>query len=133
MSLRRYTELRPSLGTRWPPEVRAAILARDGGRCVCRRANFPPEVIAVCPSRPVELDHVRAGGVSLKSRSTVDNGVCLSNWCHRWKTEHGRDARPLLIDYIEDRVQCTHVEPEFGCPTCPQLVDPYVSGRASGE
>jgi hypothetical protein len=104
MTLRRYQPLKPSRGTQWPRDVRATIVARDGGRCVCARAGFPLEVIARCPVYPVELDHVRAsGGISMKSRSTVDNGVCLSGPCHRWKTANGRTARPLLLAYIAQR------------------------------
>lgn len=101
--MRRYTSLRPSRGTTWPPEVRAEIVRLDGGYCVCARAGFPPEIVAICRGFNIELDHVRAGGTGMKSPSTVDNGVCLSNTCHRWKTEHGRDARPLLIDWIRKR------------------------------
>lgn len=109
--------MKPSRGTVWPKDVRDAILDRDHG-CVCASAGFPLEVIRACPVYPVELDHVRAGGMGMKSRSTVDNGVALSPPCHRWKTEHGREARPLLIDYIA-RVSgedCGHVDPVFGCP-----------------
>jgi hypothetical protein len=120
MTLRRYTPLHPSKGTQWPRDVRAAILERDESRCVCVRADFPPDVIAQCPVYPVELDHVRAsGGISMKSRSTLDNGVALSGPCHRWKTEHGREARPLLLDWIARRESdCGHVDPRYGCPTC---------------
>lgn len=105
MTLRRYTPLRPSIGTTWPPRVRQAILARDLGRCVCARAGFPLEVIGRCSGTPVELDHVRAGGMGMKSESTVSNGVCLSADCHRWKTENGRTARPLLIAYITEQAE----------------------------
>jgi hypothetical protein len=118
--MRRYVPLKASRGTVWPADVRAAILDRDSSRCVCVRADFPPEVIANCPVYPVELDHIRAsGGISMKSRSTVDNGVTLSAFCHRWKTEHGREARPLLLDWIARRESdCGHVDPRYGCPTC---------------
>lgn len=98
--------MKRSAGTRWPDEVREAIRRRDGGRCVCANAGFPLEVIRRCLGFPVELDHVRAsGGLGMKSRSTVDNGVCLSGSCHLWKTEHGREARPLLIAYIDERAR----------------------------
>lgn len=117
--LRRYTPLNPSRGTQWPPDVREAIKARDGNRCVCARAGFPPDVIAACPGGPVELDHVRAGGTGIKSRSTLDNGVCLSNLCHRWKTLNGRVARPILLDYIaRSQDDHEHVELMHGCPEC---------------
>jgi hypothetical protein len=119
--IRRYTPLAPSRGTQWPSEVRAAILERDDHHCVCVRAGFPLDVIAACPQYPVELDHIRASGaLGRKSRSTVDNGACLSNPCHRWKGEHGREARPLLLDYVA-RVSagdCGHVDPRYGCPVC---------------
>lgn len=94
------SRLRQSRGTIWPKDVSDAIYARDRGRCVCALAGFPLEVIARCPGYPTERDHVRAGGMGLKSRSTVDNGVLLSPSCHRWKTEHGREARPLLLAYL---------------------------------
>ena len=127
MTLRRRTPLKASAGTQWPPEVRAEILRLDGYHCVCARAGFPLEVIRRCPARPVELDHVRAsGGIQMKSRSTVDNGVCLSSWCHRWKTEHGKEARPLLIDWIARRSgDCGHVEPVHGCSGPCNRADPF--------
>lgn len=97
MTLRRYAPITPSRGTTWPPDVRSAIVERDGGRCVGERAGFP----IPCTGKPIELDHVRAShGMGMKSDSTVDNGVCLDSWCHRWKTENGREARPLLLKYL---------------------------------
>lgn len=96
--LRRRTPLKPSRGTTWPPAVRRVIEARDNHRCVGAAVGFPIE----CHGTPVELDHVRASGaVGKKSRSTVDNGVLLDPWCHEWKTNHGREARPLLIAWID--------------------------------
>lgn len=100
MSLRRYVPMKPSRGTVWPPKVRAEITERDGGHCVGARAKFPQHVLFACRRTPVELDHVRAGGTGIKSESTAANGVCLDAFCHRWKTEHGREARPLLLDYL---------------------------------
>jgi hypothetical protein len=98
--MRRYAPLAPSRGTVWPPKVKAEIIERDGGRCVGARAGFPTLVLFTCRSIPVELDHVLAGGMGMKSRSTADNGVCLDAFCHRWKTLHGREARPLLLAYL---------------------------------
>jgi hypothetical protein len=50
----------------------------------------------------VEIDHVRAsGGIGLKSRSTPDNLASLCWVHHRYKTDHTRVARPLLLDYLE--------------------------------
>ena len=51
----------------------------------------------ICATLGVELDHVRAGGMGMKSRTSEDNLVALCSDCHRWKTEHGRVARPDLI------------------------------------
>ena len=49
----------------------------------------------------LESDHVRAShGTGMKSRSSEDNGVLLCGPCHRWKTEHGKEARPLLLAYL---------------------------------
>jgi hypothetical protein len=102
MTLRRYQPLKKSRGTTWPEDVRRAIEKRDGARCVATRAGFPAAVIARCVGSTRDIDHVRAsGGMGMKSRSTVDNGVLLDPWCHRWKTEHGREARPLLLAYLE--------------------------------
>ena len=127
MTLRRYAPIRPSLGTRWPPEVRAEITRLDGGRCVCERAGFPPEVVARCGGS-LETDHVRASGaVGMKSRSTVDNGATLSAECHRWKGLNGRIARPLLLDWIDRRSgSCTHVDPVWGCSSCRVRMDPGI-------
>lgn len=86
----------------FPRPVREEIVERDDGHCTCRAAGFPSEVSDRCPSWPVQLDHVRASGaLQRKSRSTLDNGVCLSIPCHEWKTRNGRKARPLLIAYID--------------------------------
>jgi 5-methylcytosine-specific restriction endonuclease McrA len=97
MSLRRYVPLRskprmdPDL--RW---VRAYVAARDR-ECVGRVVGFP----TLCYGRP-EMDHVRASGaLSKKSRTAPDNCVMLCGNCHRYKTAHGREARPLLIAYLE--------------------------------
>ncbi len=100
MTLRRYAPMKPSRGTVWPQEVARAIRARDK-LCVGPRAGFPELWEDWRPDSPMEIDHVRAsGGMGMKSRSTEDNGVLLCSWCHRWKTEHGREARPLLLAYL---------------------------------
>lgn len=118
MTLRRYAPMKQSRGTVIPPEVRRAVVARDG-YCVCDRAGFPLDVQRRCGDSPDELDHVRAShGIGMKSESTVGNLVVLSGWCHRWKTEHGRKARELLLDYLArvDDPHAAHVDP---CgPTC---------------
>ncbi len=113
MTLRRYAPMKPSAGTRWPDDVREAIEARDRV-CVGMTLALPPYAC----SGGLELDHVRAsGGVGMKSRSTLDNGVRLCGGHHRYKTDHGREIRPLLIDYI-DAAGHTHVDPVPGCHQC---------------
>lgn len=95
MNLRRFTPLKPSRGTGIPAEVREFVGRRDR-RCVGWIVGLPGDC-----SGSLELDHVRAsGGLGLKSRSTSDNLVRLCGQHHRWKTEHGREVRPLLIAYL---------------------------------
>ena len=94
MSLRRYAQLKPSRGTTIPAEVRLFVLHRDGG-CV-GFGRLPGE----CQGG-LELDHVRAShGMGMKSATTADNLVSLCAAHHRYKTEHGREARPILLDYL---------------------------------
>lgn len=62
-----------------------------------RVVGFP----TVCAGRP-EMDHVRASGaLGKKSRTSEDNCVLLCSACHRYKTLHGKAARPLLLAYLE--------------------------------
>lgn len=104
MTLRRYAPMKASRGTVIPSDVKRLVAERDRG-CVCERAGFPPEVVAAC-SGDLQPDHVRAShAMGMKSRSTPDNLVMLSASSHRWKTEHGREARPLLLEYLAGRSQ----------------------------
>ena len=98
MTLRRRTPLKPSRGTGWPTAESDAIYARDRGRCVGPEAGFQGDCYG-----PVERDHVRAShGIGMKSESTRYNGVLLCSGAHHpWKTVHGREARPLLLAYLE--------------------------------
>jgi hypothetical protein len=130
--LRRYAPMKPSRGTEWPPEVKAEITRLDGGRCVCERAGFPPEVVARCGGS-LETDHVRKGGTGMKSESVVSNGVTLSAWCHRWKTENGKVARPKLLDWIAVRDGgCIHVDYVWGCSSCRRRSDPLTLSDVAG-
>ena len=96
MTLRRYSPLKESRGTVIPPKIRAAVYFRDRG-CMGPRAGLPGDCAG-----SLELDHVRAShAISMKSESTLDNLVQLCGVHHRWKTENGRKARPLLLDYLE--------------------------------
>jgi len=98
MTLRRRSPLRPSRGTQVPASVRAEVRERDGG-CAGQRIGWPGD-----HRTALQLDHVRASGaLGVKSRSTADNAVMLCLECHDWKTSHGREARPQLIEWIERR------------------------------
>ena len=95
MTLRRYAPMKPSRGTVIPPHVRLAVLQRDQG-CV-GFGRLPGDC-----GGGIELDHVRAShGMGMKSDTTADNLVSLCGQHHRYKTEHGREARPLLVEYLE--------------------------------
>lgn len=88
--------MKASRGTVIPAAVRLEVHLRDGG-CVGAKLGWEgPHTSAL------ELDHVRAsGGLGMKSKSEPWNLVALCGECHRWKTNHGRIARPLLLDYLE--------------------------------
>ena len=88
--------MKPSRGTTWPAAESQAIHARDG-YCVGPRSGF----VGACYGAN-ERDHVRAShGMGMKSESTRYNGVLLCSVHHAWKTVHGREARPLLVAYLE--------------------------------
>lgn len=96
--LRRYAPLKPSRGTTIPESVRAEVTYRDRA-CVGFVVGMPGDC-----SGSYELDHVRASGaLGRKSRSTADNLVRMCGAHHRVKTEHGREWRPRLVEYIEGR------------------------------
>jgi len=110
--LRRYAPIAKSSGTRIPDALREFVMYRDR-MCVGRVVGFPTECFG-----QLELDHVRAsGGMGMKSRTSDDNLVALCSVCHRWKTLNGRQARPLLLAYLEGEIDhSAHVDP---CgPTC---------------
>jgi 5-methylcytosine-specific restriction endonuclease McrA len=109
--IRRYAPMKPSRGTVIPSDMRLRVLARDAkatGGCV-GFGRFPVEC-----SGPLELDHVRAShGMGMKSETTDDNLVALCGNCHRYKTAFGRQARPILLDYLAGQVNPhdAHVDP----------------------
>jgi hypothetical protein len=95
MALRRYAPLKPSRGTSIPPVLRIEVHHRDRG-CV-GYGRLPGDCWGA-----LELDHVRAsGGIGRKSRTAADNLVSLCGEHHRYKTAHGREVRPVLLDYLE--------------------------------
>ena len=119
MTLRRYAPMKPSRGTEWPPEVRAAAYALHHG-CLGLRVGMP----LPC-SGQVELDHIRAGGTGMKSPSTLANAAPMCSAHHRVKTEAGRLWRPLLIAAVDAALardgvvtDCGHVDPRWDCDTC---------------
>jgi hypothetical protein len=122
--IRRYSTMKAIAGTRWDPDVRAEIMALDGGRCVGPRAGLPDSTCDLS----LEIDHVRAShGMGMKSRSTVDNGVVLCGRHHRIKTEHGKLYRPLLLDWIARRSgDCGHVDVVSQCSSCRRRLDPGI-------
>jgi 5-methylcytosine-specific restriction endonuclease McrA len=96
MTLRRYAPIAKSRGTVIPPLLRLEVYQRDDG-CVGAFLGWPGP-----HTSSLELDHVRAsGGMGMKSRTEADNLVSLCGACHRWKTDHGREARPQLLAYLE--------------------------------
>lgn len=95
MTLRRYAPMKQSRGTVIPGELRVQVLSRDGG---CVGAGRLPGSCA----GSLELDHVRAShAVGMKSRTDADNLVSLCGSHHRWKTSFGREARPILLTYLD--------------------------------
>jgi hypothetical protein len=102
MTLRRYSTIKPSRGTVIPGAIRAEVRAADQNRCV------PHEVLGMegeCLKAQfgLELDHVRAGGTGMKSRTSRDNLLSACNSAHREKTNNGRKWRPIFLEYIERR------------------------------
>lgn len=97
MTLRRFTPLKASRGTVIPDEVRRMVILRDRG-CVGPRAGLPGPCV-----NAIELDHVRAShGIGMKSETSARNLVSLCSSHHRYKTGFGREARPLLLRYLEE-------------------------------
>lgn len=76
--------------------VVSSVRARDRG-CVAARAGFPDGL--PCDG-PLELDHVINGGMALRGPSVAGNLVTLCRRHHRYKTEHARVARGLLVAYL---------------------------------
>lgn len=93
--IRRNAPMKRSAGTVIPALIRLEVHQRDG-MCVGYRLGWPGTHTSA-----LELDHVRAGGMGMKSESLPSNLVALCGACHRWKTEHGREARPQLLAYLE--------------------------------
>lgn len=94
MTLRRYAPMKASAGTRWPTEVREHV-AEHQRQCLGPLAGMPGD----CAGVP-ELDHVRAGGTGMKSKSIATNGASLCSWHHRLKTNQGKTYRPRLLSVI---------------------------------
>jgi hypothetical protein len=115
VTLRRRSDLKPSIGTQWPRDVRDAIYARDQG-CVGPRLGMPGACVG-----EVYPDHVRAsGGIGMKSESTVANGISVCAQHHKLKTDNGRTWRPVFIEWIDAHADphAAHVDP-CGDPACP--------------
>lgn len=99
MTLRRYAPMKQSRGTVIPANLRAEVLAADGG-CVGPRVGMPEPCFG-----GIELDHVRASGaIGMKSETVRGNLISLCSTHHRLKTEQGRIWRPILSQYIAERM-----------------------------
>lgn len=95
MTIRRYTAMKPSRGTVVPASMKVRVFTRDGG---CVGFGRLPQVECFGGLEP---DHVRASGaVGMKSTTCDCNLVALCSAHHRYKTEHGREVRPILLDYL---------------------------------
>jgi len=77
------------------PDVAGFVASRDLG-CIGPRAGLP----GACDG-PLELDHVLTSGLSRRGPSEPGNLATLCRWHHRYKTEHAREARPLILALLE--------------------------------
>jgi hypothetical protein len=99
MTLRRYAPMKPSAGTVIPADIRAAVYARDGRRCVGPVVGMPGDCIG-----GLELDHIASSGaLGKKSPSVVANLATLCAGHHRERTLNGRRWRPVLLAYTAAR------------------------------
>lgn len=92
--MRRTSGLTPSAGTRWPASVREHV-ATHQPPCIGPLAGMPGTCLGES-----ELDHVRAGGIGVKSASVAVNAARLCAWHHSIKTREGRTYRPLILAVI---------------------------------
>lgn len=106
--MRRYSEPRKSRGTVIPHSMRLAVLSRDGkatGGCV-GFGRLPGDCLG-----GLEPDHVRAShGIGMKSVTCPCNLVSTCSGHHRYKTEHGKEARPVFLDYLATFGYSEHVD-----------------------
>jgi hypothetical protein len=86
--------MKQSRGTVIPHAMKLRVYTRDRG-CI-GFGRLPEPCVG-----GLEADHVRAShGVSLKSVTCDCNLVSLCASHHRYKTEHGKQVRPILLDYL---------------------------------
>lgn len=121
--LRRYAPMKASRGTVIPPNMKLQVFTRDGG-CI-GIARLPGSCAG-----SLEPDHVRAShGIGMKSVTCPCNLVSVCGAHHRYKTEHGREVRPIFLAYlalfeytphVEGHLDSehTHVELIHGCSEC---------------
>lgn len=114
MTLRRYSELKPTAGTRWPDGVRATAYVLMP-RCVGPAAGMGDPCYG-----GLDLHHIRgSGALGRKSRSTLDNAARLCATHHREAHRSGKTWRPRLIEVVNALLGSheTHVDP-CGAPEC---------------
>lgn len=97
MTLRRATGLATSAGTRWPTAVRQHVHEHQPS-CIGPLAGMPGDCMG-----SLELDHVRSGGMGMKSKSVATNAARLCVWHHSVKTRFGKTWRPRLLTVIGRR------------------------------
>jgi hypothetical protein len=108
MTLRRYAPMKPSRGTVIPTAMKLRVRLRDAqmtGGCVGFR-RLPGECFG-----GLEEDHVRAShGTGMKSVTCDCNLVSTCSAHHRYKTEHGKEVRPIFLDYLAQFGYSPHVD-----------------------
>lgn len=78
------------------PELRAALLERDGGRCrYCRR---PVHYEGDCPRGGCDLDYQADHLVAWADggRTTLDNGIVACRWCNLHKSARS------VVEFLDD-------------------------------
>ena len=135
MTLRRYASMKPSTGTRWPPDVKEHVRTHQPG-CIGPLAGMPGTCVGA-----IEDDHIRAShGIGLKSDSIATNDARLCGWHHRLKTERGKTWRPRLITVVRALYRtdnCERCEQEdqenYGGSLHSECVDPCSSVCPAGR
>ncbi len=79
-------------------EVAEEVIRLDGQQCVGPIIGLP----GPCEGWG-ELDHIMNGGTGKRGPSVVGNLVSLCSAHHRYKTDHAKEVRPMLLRWVEIR------------------------------